>query len=64
MVQGDTEQDKQIRQLCSEAEQQTKRLAKELNKYVKEAWHGWWAVNQEFKQDLKNRLRDGYRIEK
>jgi len=60
--QGDSERDKEIRALCQEAERATKKLAQELNKYKKEAWRGWWKANEQFKEDVKLRLSDNYKV--
>jgi hypothetical protein len=61
--QGNSTLDKEVRLLCAEAEKGTKRIAQELNKYKKNAWAGWWKENKEFKKDVDNRLRDGYKQE-
>lgn len=62
LVQGDSDREIEIRKLCSEAEKSTKRLAQELNKYKKEAWREWWEQNKEYKQDVKRRIDDKYKV--
>ena len=63
MFQGDSDIDRRVRSLCAEAERGSKQLAKELNKYKKQAWHGWWSENTTFKSDAINRLLPDYKSE-
>jgi hypothetical protein len=62
--QGDSEQEVEIRKLCAEAERGSKQLAKELNKYKKNAWLGWWAINSTYKADIDRRLNENYKAER
>ena len=64
LFQGDSVQDKLIRELCAEAENMTKRIAIELSIYDKEYHKGWWDGVSDYAERMEHRKDSKYKFVK
>ena len=63
IVQSDSEEHRQIRDLLAEAEHKAKRVVRKLVEYNQKEHAEWWEENQDFKAHVERELRT-YKIGK